>query len=106
MQKVFSKVLVSAIFVLMSIASRSQGIAHVRIDLQLKDVSLKEMLRQIEGITNFRFVAKAEDIENEFHINITAKNQSIDEILKKILPPRNQPVVDRSYHLQDGYHHS
>ena len=89
MQKVFSKVLVSAIFVLMSIASRSQGIAHVRIDLQLKDVSLKEMLRQIEGITNFRFVAKAEDIENEFHINITAKNQSIDEILKKILPPRN-----------------
>ena len=62
MQKVFSKVLVSAVFVLLSIVSRSQGIANVRIDLQLKDVSLKEMLRQIESITSFRFVAKAEDI--------------------------------------------
>src|SRR5215204_1541761 len=90
MQKVFSSVLVSSAFILLfSFRARSQSIESVRIDLQLKDGSLKELIRQIERMTSFKFVAKAEDIENEFHINIIAKNESVAEVLSKILSPRN-----------------
>jgi hypothetical protein len=90
MQKVFSSVLVSSVFILLfSFTAKSQSIENVRIELQLIDVSLREVIRQIESITRFKFVAKAEDIENELHINITAKNESVDEVLRKILSPRN-----------------
>ena len=87
--RIFSTSLISVFILLFSFNAISQRIERVKIDLELKDVSLKEFIHHVESITPFRFVAKADDIENELHINITAKNESVDQILKKVFTPRH-----------------
>ena len=62
---------------------------NVRISLQLNDVSLHTVIQQIESLTPFRFLAKAEDIEREAHISIQATNQPVSDILKQVLTGRN-----------------
>ncbi|MBC7828734.1 MAG: TonB-dependent receptor [Chitinophagaceae bacterium] len=67
----------------------AQRLENTRISLQLKDVSLKEVIRQIEKLTTFKFVANAEDIESQFHFSIDAVDQPLNKILEKIFAGRS-----------------
>lgn len=82
------KLLFSLLF-LLPFAVSAQQVENVRISLQLHDVSLHTFIQQIESLTPFRFLARAEDIEREAHISIQANNQPVSDILKRVLAGRN-----------------
>lgn len=65
-----------------------QSLQNVRVSLQLNDVSLRETLKKIESITSYKFLARAEDIENEKHISINVNNRLLSEVLNQILTGR------------------
>ena len=76
------------LFFLMSSRVHAQRIEDVRISLDLEDVSLKTAIKRIETLTPFKFLAKADDIENVFHITINVRNEPVHDVLKKILTTR------------------
>jgi len=89
MRKTFSTFFIFSLFFLSAIPAICQRIEDTRITLQLKDVPLKDAIRQIENLTPFKFLAKAEDIENEFHVTIDARDQPLNKILETIFSGRN-----------------
>src|SRR5215213_9383298 len=82
-------ILVFSILFLFSFEGFCQQINNARINLELKDVSLKDALKAIEKVTSFTFLAKAEDIESELHVTIRASNQPLNTILEKLFAGRN-----------------
>src|SRR5687768_1935382 len=67
---------------------RGQQTGNVKISLELKNVSLKDALKDIEKITPFIFLAKAEDIETERNVTINVTNTPVHQVLEKILGDR------------------
>ncbi|HEY6899307.1 MAG TPA: TonB-dependent receptor [Puia sp.] len=67
----------------------AQKLEDVRISLQLNHVSLKETLHQIEELTPFKFLARAEDVEKEQDITVAVKNQSVTKILQLVFRGRD-----------------
>src|SRR3569832_1615746 len=65
-----------------------QAVQNVRVSLHLNDVSLREAMKKIESITSIKFLARAEDIENERHITINVTNKPLSEVLNQILQGR------------------
>lgn len=78
-----------SIILLIPFYGLAQRVEDVRISLQLKDVPLKEVIRHIENLTPFKFVAKAEDIEKEFHFSIDVIDQPLSKVFEKIFEGRN-----------------
>jgi hypothetical protein len=89
MQTSFIKYLLFSFIILLPFNGTSQKIENVRISLQLKDVSLRNAIQSIEAVTPFKFLAKAEDVERELHININANNLPLNKVLDKIFVGRN-----------------
>ena len=81
-------ILFSSIF-LLSFNGLCQQLNNTRINLELKDVFLKDALKAIEKLTPFTFLAKAEDIEGELHVTISVSNQTLKTILEKLIAERN-----------------
>ena len=63
-------------------------LARTRISLQLKQSSLKDAIQRIESLTPFKFLARAEDVENISGISLDAKDQPLNVILLLILKGR------------------
>ena len=66
----------------------AQRLEDVRITLHLRDVPLKTVIQEIESRTPFRFVARAADIETEFHVTINVDNETVKTILELIVEGR------------------
>ncbi|MCU7550681.1 TonB-dependent receptor [Chitinophagaceae bacterium LB-8] len=88
MQRTFFKFFFCSFIILLPFNGMSQKMEDVRINLQLNDVSLKDAIRSIEAVTPFKFLAKAEDIEQELHIHINASNEPLNKVLDKIFTGR------------------
>ncbi len=73
---------------LFSSKSFGQDVSTTRVTLHLQNASLKQVIQSIEKQTPFKFMARAEDLENELHINITANNQPLNQVLDKVLSGR------------------
>ena len=67
----------------------TQNPEDVRISLQLDHASLTETLHRIEELTPFKFLAKAEDVENEKDITLAVTNQSVASILQLVFRGRD-----------------
>ena len=67
----------------------SQRVEDVKISIRLDHSSMKEAIREIERLTPFKFLARAEDVEPEQDINLDVKNQSVASILQTILKGRD-----------------
>src|SRR5688572_26545995 len=81
MGKIFCSFLFTlAVNVLTPHSGWTQQIDTTRITLQLKDLSLKEAIRQIESLTPFTFLARAEDIEHEMHVTVNENDQPLDKV--------------------------
>lgn len=89
MRKLFFNLIVWSLVFLLPSYCLSQRMEDVRISLQLKDVSLRTVMQRIESLTPFKFLAKAEDVENVLHINVNVTNQPVHSILEKILSGRS-----------------
>ncbi len=57
-----------------------------KIDLSLHNATLKEFLSAIEKQTDYTFMYNNIDIKNEKNINVNAKQLTVNEILKQVLP--------------------
>src|SRR5215213_5307748 len=82
-------ILLFSIFFLFSFDGLCQQMNNTRISFELKDISLKDALKAIEKVTSFTFLAKAEDIESELHVTISASNQPLNIVLEKLFAGRN-----------------
>ena len=69
-----------------SATSYSQG---EKISLEVNGVSLKEVLKQIEGQSNYRFIYKDELVRDEVGYNLNFKKENIDNILNEIFLEKN-----------------
>ena len=69
--------------------SYSQRVEDVKISIRLDHSSMKDAIREIERLTPFKFLARAEDVEPEQDINLDVKNRSVASILQTILKGRD-----------------
>ena len=58
---------------------------EARIDLILSDVSLNEVFRRIEQLTDYMFVYKSEDVHSVQHLNVNVKQMMVKDILSLCL---------------------
>src|SRR5438128_158410 len=61
---------------------RAQKLEEVRVSLQLSHVTLTEAMQRVEALTPFKFLAKAEDIENEKDISLSVKDMPANKVLR------------------------
>ena len=94
--------LVFSFTLLLSIRGVCQDIHYVKISIQLKNASLHEAFRQIEKQSDFKFLANAEDIENENNVTVDVSDVSIAKILERILSGRGLEYkqVDRNIFIK------
>lgn len=59
-----------------------------RISMSLKNYPLEKVFQEIEKQTNFRFLYRLENVENET-ADINASNNTVDQVLKKLLDNRD-----------------
>jgi hypothetical protein len=69
--------------------SYSQRLEDVKISIRLSHSTMKDVIHEIETLTPFKFLARAEDIESERDITLDEKNQSVARILQVVLRGRN-----------------
>jgi hypothetical protein len=81
----FGALILISLFSLCSFSCVGQRIETVKITLQLKNASLKEAIQRIESLTPFKFVARADDIENQLDISIDVIDQPLSKVLATIL---------------------
>src|SRR5579872_3274578 len=62
----------------------AQRLEDVKITLQLNHASMKEALGEIERLTVFKFLARAEDVEGHQDITLDVKNESVAKILQTL----------------------
>src|SRR5262249_32498330 len=60
----------------------TQRVEDVKISIRLNHSTMKDAIREIEMLTPFKFLARAEDIESEQDITLDAKDQSVARILQ------------------------
>lgn len=60
-----------------------------KLDLSLRNASLKEFLLAVEKQTDYTFMYSNIDLKEVSKINITVHQQTVDEVLKQVLPSRN-----------------
>ena len=72
--------------VLCNVAAHEAHAQKTKISLQANDVSIKEVLKEIEKQSEFTFFYNDLAINMEQRVSVVAKNKEIREVLKKILP--------------------
>ncbi len=75
--------------ILISHVCEAQKIEDTRLTIDVTNSSLKEIIKVIEGLTPFKFLAKAEDIEGQTNITLHLKNQPLDKILTQTFQGTN-----------------
>ena len=58
---------------------------EIRLSVHMEDVSVKSVFKEIESMTNYRFVFNDEIIADLNHVSINARDQEISAILDKLL---------------------
>jgi TonB-dependent starch-binding outer membrane protein SusC len=74
------------------LASESYSQA-TRLSLQLKEVSLKEVLNQIEQESDFFFLYNSKLVDVNRIVNVDAKNQRIDDLLNQLFPEKDVSFI-------------
>ena len=65
------------------------SIGQERINLDLKEVSIETVLKQIAEKSKYNFVYKSEALPGTLKVNIYAKDASIDYVMEKVLQSTN-----------------
>lgn len=89
MKKVLqTSILLVTVLSVMTFAGQAQGHSQIRVSIQMKNATLKQVIQRLEDLAPIRFLAKAEDIEGERNIDITASDQTLGQIMDKVLAGR------------------
>ncbi|HET8736823.1 MAG TPA: TonB-dependent receptor [Pricia sp.] len=77
---------VTGLFSCYASSTDSQG---KKATIDLDNVTIERFIEEMENTTDFRFVYKVKDVDLERRISISAKNESIEQILEKVFGDRN-----------------
>ena len=93
------------VFIIVGLVSANAAESYsqnTRIDLNIKNATLKSILSQIEEKTEFYFFYKNEEIKNLTNLTIQANKESISEVLNKLLADKGfeYEIFDRYILIQ------
>jgi TonB-linked SusC/RagA family outer membrane protein len=77
--------------VLLAHSGNGQNMHHVMVDVQFKNISIKQALRQLEARTAFHFTYRDADLSTTATVSYEAKNVTVAQVLKTIF--RDQPII-------------
>lgn len=72
---------------------------NTRLNLQIRSASIKEVLLAIEDQSEFYFLYNSELIDVQRKVDVSAKNETIDQILSKLFPKEEVSVLVRDRHI-------
>ncbi len=72
---------------------------NTRLNLQIRSASIKEVLLAIENQSEFYFLYNSELIDVQRKVDVSAKNETIDQILSKLFPKEEVSVLVRDRHI-------
>ncbi|WP_055395238.1 TonB-dependent receptor [Flagellimonas eckloniae] len=98
------KMKLSALFIIVVLFSMKANDTYgqrTNISLELNNVTVAQLIDKIESTTEFRFIYKLEDVDLKRNVSITAENEKISTILKRILKGTNTTfnINDRLVYL-------
>jgi len=91
-----------AIVLLMSVTSILPTTAHSQPNLlsfDMKDVSIKEVLEQIEKSNDMYFLYNSQLIDVEKKVNINAKDEKVQDILAQLFDANDVEIVYKNNHI-------
>ena len=100
-QKVYKIMKITALFIVLGILDVMAYDAYsqkAKITLKANDVSLEEVLDEIENQSEFYFIFNQKLIDTDRRVHITAKNQNIKKVLNKLFTGTN--VIYKVYDRQ------
>ena len=59
---------------------------NTKLTINLEDVSVKEVLNEIESLTEFKFLFNRKNINVDRIVSVKAKQEKLNRILKKMYP--------------------
>ena len=74
---------------LLTLQVAAQDISQVKVTLRVEHQPLKEVIKMIENVTSFKFIARAEEVDAVQDLNLEATEQSLDKVLSQLLKGRN-----------------
>jgi len=74
---------------LLTLCAAAQDLSQEKLTVRFEHYSLKDALRTIEGLSTFRFVARAGDIDAVKDVSLQAESQPLDRILQQLLKGTN-----------------
>lgn len=89
----------SAAFLAASLSASGQTPA---VSIDVKDVSVKELLKTIENESGYTFAYVDSDINLNKTVSINAKDRSISSIIAEVLPGTKVEVKDKKVILTSG----
>jgi len=84
----------------------AQGMKGKRVNLKLNNVTLSEVLSQVESQSDFVFVYNESQIDPAQLVSVDAKNESVEEVLKTVLGDvsfkvyENQIIIKKEYNTE------
>ena len=77
----------------------AQDIGDVKISLNLKNASLREVFLAIEGKTEFKFIASIEKIASSKRVSLTVEEKSVKEVLDNLLADSGLSFTQVNYNI-------
>jgi TonB-dependent starch-binding outer membrane protein SusC len=72
-----------------AIPAKAQDMLQKKVSISLQKGSIKTLLKSIEKQTNVLFSYKKDLIANDEPLTLEIKNEKVEDVLKKVLTPRN-----------------
>src|SRR6056297_3601992 len=68
-----------------------------RLDLEMKNSTVREVLAEIEDMSRFRFLYNSKMVDVEREVSISTKNKTIEKVLEKLFDDKDveYTIVDR-----------
>jgi TonB-linked SusC/RagA family outer membrane protein len=99
LQKIARIMRITAIFLLAScLTASAAGYGQKKLTIKLKDVSLEQVLDEINRQTGVPYLGNSKMLDPFQHLNVDIKDLSLDETLQKIMAG-----IPLSYHLENKY---
>ena len=84
------------LFVLMTVTSLSisaKTFSQYRVTLDVRNVGVMELFKEIQKKTNLYFVYNVEDLQQFQNLSVTAKNESVETVLQRVFGDKTLEFV-------------
>ncbi len=82
-----------------TLSAAQKHLSDTWVDLSLSDVSLREVFNEIEKSTEFSFIYRSNEVNLNEKLSITARGESVESVLKRILKSQNLTFEVEGNHI-------